>query len=524
MRRYLSALLCAAVVLAVGTVTESPASASPTFTVTVTADAPDAHPGDGRCASTLASHACTLRAAVMEANTVSTAAVRLPAGTFTLNGEGDLPVSHQLSVSGAGARRTIVDGSGLTSEDSLFYVDNPGTLAANDLTLTNGKGFYGGNIYNLGAVVLRNAAVTHGRSVFGGGIFNAADLTVTDSTIFGNTGDNGGGGIFSQAPRGTLVRTQVDLSNVTISGNQTNRAGGGIYLGGAGYFKNDTITQNTANANRDVTYYNGGGIAIYDGPSDTGDIEQIDDTLILGNTDNQTPGTGEPDCINGDGTPITSLGYNILGSSASCSLHGTSDQSGTLTAPIDPASVLSPTLANNGGETDTFLPVRYGPAVDTGSPVDIATNPQYACARQDQRGQNRPQAGNGGAAVCDRGAVELQPYPEMTMHSTSGKEGTGTHHRQLSFPVTLSHPTSDEVTVSYFTTDGTAKAGKDYQAVSGTLKFPPRTTALHILVPLIPDSIKEPNETFTVTLEKPVDAVLTKATGTGTIINDDQAP
>ena len=521
MNRGLSVLVAAALVISGSVAASSSAIASLAFTVTVTTDAPDAHPGDGTCASTLSSHACTLRAAVMEANTASLASIRMPAGTFHLNGSGDLDVSRQLSLIGAGARRTIIDGTGLTGSDSLFYVDNSGALSASELTLTHGRGFYGGDIYNLGAVVLRHAAVTQGSAVFGGGIYNGGDLVVVDSTISGNTGNNGGGGIFSSAPSGTSVKTSLNLSNVTISGNQTNRAGGGIYLGGVAYLKNVTITQNTANARRNVSYYNGGGIAMYAGAGEAGRIAQIDDSLILGNTDNQTPGTGEPDCINGDSTAISSLGYNILGASSSCSLHGASDQSGTIGAPVDPAAVLSPTLANNGGETDTHLPVRFGPAVDSGSPVDITTDPQHACTRHDQRGQARPQAGNGTTAVCDRGAVELQPYPRMTISSVSGKEGTGTQHRQLRFPVSLSAPTTDVVTVSYSTTGGTAKAGVDYRPVRGTLTFRPGQTALAIVVALVPDKIKEPNETVIVTLMKPSGAVLKQASATGTIVNDD---
>src|ERR1700675_908151 len=53
------------------------------FTVTSTADAVDATPGDGVCATATA--ACTLRAAIQEANALSGAdSITVPAGTYTL--------------------------------------------------------------------------------------------------------------------------------------------------------------------------------------------------------------------------------------------------------------------------------------------------------------------------------------------------------------------------------------------------------------------------------------------------------
>src|SRR5690606_38888623 len=54
-----------------------------TFTVNNTADAPDANPGDGICAT--ASGVCTLRAALQEANAAAGAdTINVPAGTYTL--------------------------------------------------------------------------------------------------------------------------------------------------------------------------------------------------------------------------------------------------------------------------------------------------------------------------------------------------------------------------------------------------------------------------------------------------------
>src|SRR4051812_36588857 len=94
----------------------APAQAT-TFTVNSTLDEPDAVPGDGQCVST-PSGACTLRAAIMEANAQGGShSITLPAGTFKLtipganednSTTGDLDVFGALTITGAGASSTIV--------------------------------------------------------------------------------------------------------------------------------------------------------------------------------------------------------------------------------------------------------------------------------------------------------------------------------------------------------------------------------------------------------------------------------
>jgi hypothetical protein len=91
------------------------------------------------------------------------------------------------------------------------------------------------------------------------------------------------------------------------------------------------------------------------------------------------------------------------------------------------------------------------------------------------------------------------------------------------FTVTLSQASSLPVTVAFAAVDGTAKAGQDYVATSGTLTFAPGETQETILVTIIGDTIVEPNETFTVHLSQPTNATLTRGDAAGTIIDDDGA-
>ena len=89
------------------------------------------------------------------------------------------------------------------------------------------------------------------------------------------------------------------------------------------------------------------------------------------------------------------------------------------------------------------------------------------------------------------------------------------------FTVTLSAASTAQVTVSYATSDGTAVAGSDYTAQSGTLTFSPDETSKAIEVAVIGDTVDESDETFTVTLSNPTNATFSDATGTATIQNDD---
>src|SRR6186997_2176328 len=81
------------------------AAAGPTFAVNATGDQPDSVPGDGVCKT--AANACTLRAAVDEANLTSDARITIPAIAIALTG-GDLVLAQSMTISGAGMRKTVI--------------------------------------------------------------------------------------------------------------------------------------------------------------------------------------------------------------------------------------------------------------------------------------------------------------------------------------------------------------------------------------------------------------------------------
>ncbi|MCX7415093.1 MAG: glycoside hydrolase family 9 protein, partial [Planctomycetia bacterium] len=103
--------------------------------------------------------------------------------------------------------------------------------------------------------------------------------------------------------------------------------------------------------------------------------------------------------------------------------------------------------------------------------------------------------------------------------------GTGTTvtATPATFTIALSAASTQSITVQYATADGTAIVGSDYTSASGTLTFAPGETQKTVTVLVTRDSAAEANETFQLKLSSPINATLTKATATGTIVDDDTA-
>jgi Calx-beta domain len=138
-------------------------------------------------------------------------------------------------------------------------------------------------------------------------------------------------------------------------------------------------------------------------------------------------------------------------------------------------------LRANGGPTLTMAWLCGSPAIDAGD--DTITGPPLNLTT-DQRGRPRP-----AGAHVDIGAFELQPDDEqcrdLSISDAAVVEGAG-GTTNIIFNVTLSAAT--------------------------------------VSVPVNGDTLFEPDETFTVTLSNPTNAVLARAQAVGTIINDDEQP
>ncbi len=90
--------------------------------------------------------------------------------------------------------------------------------------------------------------------------------------------------------------------------------------------------------------------------------------------------------------------------------------------------------------------------------------------------------------------------------------------------MSLSKATTAPVSLHYATADGTATAGSDYVAGSGTITFAAGETSKVVHVQVNGDTAVEANETLKLILSQPAGATIATGTATGTIVNDDVTP
>jgi hypothetical protein len=127
-----------------------------------------------------------------------------------------------------------------------------------------------------------------------------------------------------------------------------------------------------------------------------------------------------------------------------------------------------------------------------------------------------------GDATADVTIVDDDDPSLVTTGDCAAPEGDATGGT-CTVPLAVSPASGHTVTVAYTTADGTATAGTDYAAASGTVTFAPGETQKTVPVALIGDTAVEPDETFRLVMAAPANAVLFNATGQGAIVDDDFA-
>ncbi|MCI0535306.1 MAG: HYR domain-containing protein [Verrucomicrobiales bacterium] len=115
------------------------------------------------------------------------------------------------------------------------------------------------------------------------------------------------------------------------------------------------------------------------------------------------------------------------------------------------------------------------------------------------------------------------PRPQLSIGDVTVAEGdNGTTSTNVT--VRLSSPSGQAVTVNFATSDGTAKAGGDYQTAAGQLTFAPGETIKRVPVEIRGEILHEPDENFKILLSNPSQADLNQAQALVTIRNDDPVP
>lgn len=393
---------------------------------------------------------CSLREAITSANTnasfggctAGTGAdtINIPAGTFSLtipgtgedaNATGDLDITTDMTINGAGADNTIIQAGTVGYPGVPNGIDrvvdlpfNGVTVSITGVTIANGKSpLGGGGISNGSTLTLANSTVsgnTAGGGNNGGGIHNYGTMTVTNSTITGNNApSNEGGGIYNYH-----VTT---VTNSTVSGNSAISGGGIASESGTVNLTNSTVSGNYASGtngailNTATLNMTNSTVANNTTPGSVGGIRN-DGTLNMKNSllaDNDVK-----DCYNSGGNTIATNLNNLIETNApSGAMCGTPAVTG------DPGLGA---LADNGGPTQTQAITSSSPAYNAGN---YATCTAAPVSGLDQRGATRAQGG-----VCDIGAFELatstQGGPTFIVNSNADtddsfcdKAGQGSFHK-----------------------------------------------------------------------------------------------
>ncbi|MFN9720936.1 MAG: PKD domain-containing protein [Planctomycetota bacterium] len=390
-------------------------------------DNPDTNPGDGRAADVNGLR--TLRAAVMESNaSVGSDVIVLQAGTYTLSRggafeegglTGDLDVTGNLVIRGAGAGLTVIDAAFL---DRVFHVHPGAVLTLEGLTIKNGFAFDGAGVFvgsrNIGTVaapvtlrgtlnllhvnVIENEATNQG-----GGIFNAGILNAVGSSISENIAGSRGGAVNNTGTASYL--------NTTISTNYAVSRGGGLFNenSAGSTIINATIVGNDSGSR-------GGGIA-----AEATTTTQVGNSILERNT-NDVPTAGKL-AVNMYGG-VFSRGFNAIQTIDTTYATGaaagllTSDRFGQTTPLTDLTNVLQYGLGNGVG----FHALKpNGRAVDGGSNALYPVTP--ILGQKDAIGNPRLIEGNGDAVISiDQGAVEhLVTNPFAIFVATPNPAGLG---------------------------------------------------------------------------------------------------
>ena len=197
-------------------------------------------------------------------------------------------------------------------------------------------------------------------------------------------------------------------------------------------------------------------------------------------------------------------------------ISGTAQVGETLTASADEIADA------DGLENATFAYQWLSNNGETDTDIEGATDSTYTLAAADAGRTIKVRV-----TFTDDGGTEESLVSEPTDPvadppsglSVADAEATEEEDAALDFVVTLDPAATAAVTVDYATADGTATAGSDYTATSGTLTFQPGETSKTVSVPITDDAVDDGGETLTLTLSSASGADLGDAEATGTIRN-----
>jgi hypothetical protein len=283
----------------------------------------------------------------------------------TMNVTNSTFTNNSTSDAGGGGAINVVLGSATVTGS---------TFTNNSSTATGTQG--GGAIYSQGSLTVNSSTFSgnSSASVAGGGAITIAFATGSiDGSTFTNNSLSAsaaaGGAIYADG-------TSVTVSNSTLSGNTARNYGGALFNAGTLTVKSSTLSANSAGTAGDAIATNSGSTITI----------TVESSIIVNNQ--------HDDCAFGFGSRFFDGGYNLTDrGGGDCGFSaGNNDQVNT-NPKLEP-------LASNGGPTQTF-------ALGYGSPaVDVIPSSSGLCPSTDQRGISRPDNGESSCDVGSYEQVE----------------------------------------------------------------------------------------------------------------------
>jgi hypothetical protein len=406
---------------------------------------PDVKPLDAVCEDI--NGKCSLLASLQTSEIASytdSVDVTFPAATFKLWQELPLtsgPNGHLISIHGMGSNATTLDGQGATNILRLFGSATSGPVNLQGLTLQGGYTPYNfapsgksssSALENNLPAQLNLVDVIFSKNV-GADVFQTTktggSVSIQKSRFLNNT--PGQWAIrFEYVPNGQLLLDEVEITNTSITtvggaitATETPKGRIGVTLrnslirqttgGCALYFHNvdEALVENTTIVNNQQQALT----SVMDGSTTSGDLNFLNSTILdngsmtpWGQSNFSINVKASSQVLNLKNTIVaqsdTALAVNCLLANQAATIatnslinDATCAQSGSGNVSANP--MLAP-IANNGGFTETMLPLIGSSAIDAGDNV--------SCLPRDQRGYMRPVDKLGSGAKCDIGAAELQ--------------------------------------------------------------------------------------------------------------------
>ncbi len=286
--------------------------------------------------------------------------------TITLSGS-ELPqITGEVAIQGPGAGLLAVSGG---NQSRIFDIASGATASLSGLTLAGGfadvspdqqpYGYDGGAVINAGTLTISDSTLTGNTAQQNGGaIYNRGVLTVANSTLWNNSAPQGGGGIVNVA--GATLRV-TDSTLYKNSGYH----GGGVFDAGHLTLIDSTLSGNTANASSQP----GAGVYLLPDGGNTPYARQttitLKNTIISGNLSPNASGNYDL-----SGSPERTTTYlhnpNLIGASQVYTLEAAPQGDDTSDIFNSTPDLLRPRLLRR--PTETLAPRPGSPAIGAGNP------------------------------------------------------------------------------------------------------------------------------------------------------------